>query len=331
MTINEIAEMAGVSRATVSRYLNDGYVSEEKKERIRKVIAETGYTPSASAKLLRANRTSLIGVIIPKINSDSISRMVSGISRSLKEHNYQMLLAVTENNELEEIRYLKTLSQNRVDGIILFGTIFTPEHLKVLKEISTPVIVLTQKLDGYTCIYSDDYHAALSLGCLMGKTARNPALITVTERDLAVGHNRRTGLLDGLKENGLTLKEDHIAESAFNMDSGYTAAAALMERDPEIDTILCATDTIASGAVRYLHEHGIDIPSQVQVTGFGDSSISRAITPTLTTVHFYYEEAGERASDLLLEEINSSGPTVIREIQLAFDIVQRQSTRDAKK
>jgi LacI family sucrose operon transcriptional repressor len=330
MTINEIAEMAGVSRATVSRYLNDGYVSEEKKERIRKVIDETGYTPSASAKLLRANRTSLIGVIIPKINSDSISRMVSGISRSLKEHNYQMLLAVTENNELEEIRYLLTLSQNRVDGIILFGTIFTPEHLKVLKEISTPVIVLTQKLDGYTCIYSDDYHAALSLGRLMGKTAKNPALISVTEKDMAVGHNRKAGLLDGLKEKGLTVKADHIEESAFNMDSGYAAAAALMERDPGIDTILCATDTIASGAVRYLHEHQIEIPSRVQVTGFGDSSVSRAITPTLTTVHFYYEEAGERASDLLLEEINSSGPKVIREIQLAYDLVQRQSTREVK-
>lgn len=327
MTINEIAKMAGVSRATVSRYLNDGYVSEEKKERIRHVIDETGYTPSASAKLLRANRTRLIGVIIPKINSDSISRMVSGISRSLKKNDYQMLLAVTENQELEEIRYLKTLSQNRVDGMILFGTIFTEEHKKVLQEISTPVIVLTQRLDGYTCIYSDDYHAALSLGRLIGKTAKNPGLITVTERDIAVGHNRKAGLLDGLKEHGLSVDPDHIEESAFRMDAGYLAAEHLLKKDPSIDTLLCATDTIASGAVRYLHEQGISIPNQVQVTGFGDSSISRAITPSLTTVHFYYEEAGERASELLLDEINAGGPKVIREIQLAFDVIERESSR----
>ena len=80
MNINEIAKLAGVSRATVSRFLNDGYVSEDKKEKIRKVIEETGYKPSAQAQTLRTKKTNLIGVIIPKINSASISRMVAGIS-----------------------------------------------------------------------------------------------------------------------------------------------------------------------------------------------------------------------------------------------------------
>ena len=80
MTINEIAQMAGVSRATVSRYLNDGYVSDEKRERIAAVIRKTGYTPSVSAQLLRSHHTNFIGVIIPKLNSDSISRMADGIS-----------------------------------------------------------------------------------------------------------------------------------------------------------------------------------------------------------------------------------------------------------
>ena len=144
MTINEIAEMAGVSRATVSRYLNDGYVSKQKAERIRKVIAETGYTPSVSAKLLRSNHTNLIGVIIPKISSDSISRMVNGISNVLMAEGYQMLLACTNNNEADEVRYLKTFSQNNVDGIILFGTVLTQQHYETLKGISCPVIVLTQ-------------------------------------------------------------------------------------------------------------------------------------------------------------------------------------------
>ena len=130
MTINEIAKMAGVSRATVSRYLNDGYVSEEKKERIAGVIAETGYIPSSQAQMLRTKKTGLIGVIIPKISSDSIGRMVDGIGEELAKEGYQLLLASTNNNEREEVRYLQTFRNNYVDGVILIGTIFRKEHRK---------------------------------------------------------------------------------------------------------------------------------------------------------------------------------------------------------
>lgn len=327
MTIKEIAEMSGVSRATVSRYLNHGYVSQEKADRIRKVIDETGYTPSVSAKLLRSNRTNLIGVIIPKISSDSISRMVSGISEVLTAHGLQMILAVTDNNEKEEIRYLKTFRQNNADGIILFGTILTAEHYEVLREISTPVVILSQQAEGFSCVYSDDYHAASALGALVGRTAAHPAILTVTEKDIAVGQNRLKGLLDGLKRCGRTVEPDCIRESLFSMESGYENAAALLKSHPETDTILCATDTIAAGVLRCLHEQGIRIPEEIQVTGFGDSSFSTAVSPALTTVHFYYEEAGEKTASVLLSQIDAEGAPVIREIQLAYDLVQRASTR----
>ena len=111
MNINEIAKLAGVSRTTVSRYLNDGYVSEEKKEKIRKVIQETGYQPSAQAQMLRTKKTKLVGVVLPKINSDTISREVAGISDVLTKKGYQIILANT-NNDIEE--ELKSLSLFRV-------------------------------------------------------------------------------------------------------------------------------------------------------------------------------------------------------------------------
>ena len=98
VNINEIARLAGVSRATVSRYLNDGYVSDEKKAVIRKVIEETGYQPSSQAQMLRTKKTKLVGVIIPKINSDTVGRMVAGISDVLNRSGYQLLLANTDNN-----------------------------------------------------------------------------------------------------------------------------------------------------------------------------------------------------------------------------------------
>ena len=107
MNINEIAKLANVSRATVSRYFNDGYVSAEKREQIRRVIEETGYKPSAQAQMLRTKKTKQIGVIIPKINSESISGMISGISKELKQAGFWLLLANTENQEREEVEYLK--------------------------------------------------------------------------------------------------------------------------------------------------------------------------------------------------------------------------------
>ena len=153
MNINEIAALAGVSRATVSRYLNNGYVSAEKREQIRKVIEETGYQPSAQAQMLRTKKTGFIGVIIPKINSDSISRMVQGISSVLGNKGYQLLLADTHNDVKEEIRYLKQLRQNHVDGIIMIGTYFTKEHYKAMKDITVPMVVLAQCVKDYSCVH----------------------------------------------------------------------------------------------------------------------------------------------------------------------------------
>ena len=128
MTIKEIAKLAGVSSAAVSRYLNGGYVSDEKKEQIKKVIEETGYQPSAQARMLRTKKACLIGVVVPKINSESISRITAGIEKVLSERNYQMLLAGTDNTPVKEIEYMRLFENYPVDGIILVGTMITAEH-----------------------------------------------------------------------------------------------------------------------------------------------------------------------------------------------------------
>ena len=154
MTIGDIAKMANVSRAAVSRYLNKGYVSEEKRERIRKVIEETGYQPSVLARTLRTKKTKLIGVILPRINSDSISGIVEGIGAVLQEAHYNMLLASTDNRPDRELDFLRIFANNRVDGIILIATVFTGEHERILSEMQIPVVIVGQKLTGFTCLPS---------------------------------------------------------------------------------------------------------------------------------------------------------------------------------
>ena len=107
MTIAEIAQRAGVSKAAVSRYLNNGYISSEKREAIRRVIEETGYIPSQQAQTLRTGKSRMIGVIVPRIDSEAVSRVVAGISRIFEEQGYRLLLANTENRMDKELEYLE--------------------------------------------------------------------------------------------------------------------------------------------------------------------------------------------------------------------------------
>ncbi len=327
LTINEIAALSGVSRATVSRYLNNGYVSNEKKERIRQVIEETGYSPSSSAQTLRSKKTNYIGVIIPKINSDSIGQMVAGISEVLSANGYQLLLACTNNEEKEELKYLQLFKENNVDGVILLGTVFTAEHKAVLSEFSVPVVVLAQRLSGHSCVYFDDFHAAYDLGKQYSKKGTYFGILTATERDEAVGKRRKEGLLAAFEDVGISPDTIYTLEASFERKDGYEKAKELFAQHPEIDTLYCATDTLAVGALKYLKEMHRRIPEDVQLIGFGDSAISEITSPALTTVRYYYEEAGKESANILLQKLKKSSHNVKKQLQLEYELISRESTR----
>lgn len=249
MNINEIAKLSGVSRATVSRYLNDGYVSEEKKEKIRKVIEETGYQPSSQAQMLRTKKTRLVGVILPKINSDTVSRMVAGISDVLAKNGYQLLLANTNNSVEEELKYLNLFKDNQVDGIVFIATIFTARHKKLLKECRVPVVILGQHLDGYSCVYHDDFHASREVTQLLLEKGRTVGFIGVTTKDEAAGLGRKKGFEAAMKKAGNVCRPEQMAEAKFSIESGYEKMKELLEAVPQVDSVFCATDNIAIGAM----------------------------------------------------------------------------------
>lgn len=326
MNINEIANLAGVSRATISRYLNDGYVSEEKRKIIKRVIEETGYQPSSQAQMLRTKKTQLIGVIIPKINSDTVSRMVAGISLVLSEHGYQLLLANTENHEKEELKYLRLFKDNKVDGVILIGTIFTREHKKLLRDLNVPVVILGQKLDGYSCVYHDDYKASFELTESMLKQGKKMSYIGVTPKDEAAGKNRKKGFLEACRQYKIKVDQECIIEGEFTLQSGYESAKRLLQIDPKIDSIFCATDNIAIGAVMYLREVGVLIPNQIQVVGIGDTPMSVITIPQITTVHFFYKTSGMEAAKMLVDQLGES-IQVQKQLKMSYKIIERESIR----
>lgn len=329
MDINEIARRAGVSRATVSRYLNNGYVSKEKRELIGRIIEETGYVPSQHAQTLRTGKTKLVGVIIPKINSASVSRMVNGITNVLAEGGYQSLLGNTDNDESVEVEYLNLFAErNRVDGIILIATVFTPAHLQAFERIDVPVVILGQQLPGHFCVYNDDYHAVYTMTSqVIESGSTHPAYIGVLEDDESAGHQRHMGFLDACHAAGLEVPDVAQAVGDFTVDSGYACCEHLLDAVPELDAVICATDEEAFGAITCLREYDHDVPGQVQVTGIGDNAISSISYPSLTTVHHYYETSGREAAKMLLDAMGSSADAVPREIKMSYEVCRRESTR----
>ncbi len=326
MNISEFAEYAGVSKSAVSRYFNDGYLSDDKREKIEKAIKETGYAPSFSAHAVKTRITKLVGVIIPKLSSESCARITEGISQVLYENGYQILLVNTANDYNKEIEYLELFRQNRVDGVILLATIFTETHRSLINKMRIPVVVIGQQYKGLSCVCHDDYGAAYALTDLMlKKGAKKPAYIGVTDEDKAAGEDRHNGFLQAVKDNGLKIENNYSVISEFNIDSGYRCAQRLLSDGRKPDCIFCATDSIAAGAALYCREQNLRIPEDIMMCGVGDSHLSSVSAVPLTSARLHYKTAGIEAAQMLLNYI-SRPSDVPKTMKLDYEIVERKST-----
>ena len=204
MTMADIANLSGVGKSTVSRYFNGGYVKDETRAKIQKVIEEYNYTPNAFARL-NAKQSNVIGVVVPTLNSKITSRVITSIDRYLREKGYTTLIQNSDHDIDQELQNIQRLIQLNVDGILISSIAITKDHKELLKKAGIPVVVLTQDYeDGISIIY-DDYHAGKTIGEYIGKKGHQKVgYIGVYETDQAVGIERRNGVLDGLKEYGIT-------------------------------------------------------------------------------------------------------------------------------
>lgn len=324
MTMREVAELAGVSSAAVSRYLNGGYISEDKAARIKAAIEQTGYVPSSQARSLRTGSSHLVGVIAPKINSESISRITSGIGRVLRDRGYQMLLADTDNSPEQELSYLEVFQSHPVDGIILIGTVLTDRHRAFLDTARVPVVVVGQRVRGYACVYHDDRGAACALAQRIAATgARRIAYIGVDRTDEAAGAAREDGFRAGLAYAGVEFDESLRRVSPFSVEGGYRAAGDVLACAGAVDFIACATDTIAAGAIQALHEHGVAVAADC-VSGFGDNQFLRAVTGGILTVHLAFLRSGIEGAHMLLDRVADARSHEPQELMLSYTLVDRQ-------
>ena len=305
MTISEIARMAGVSSAAVSRYLNNGSLSEEKREKIGKVIQETNYQPSEYARAMRTKKSRKIGVVVPQLDSESVPRILSGISMVLDKENYNVMLMNSNLSQKKEIRILETFEHSQVDGLILAASVITRRHQQALAKMPFPVVIVGQQSQEYSCVFHNDYQAAYEMmKYLLSTGSKHPAYLGVDCKDKAAGESRRLGVKRALNESGILLENIPLEEVDFTMDDGYKGMERILCRATDIDSVFCATDMIAVGAISCLKDHGKRIPEEVKVTGIGHGIVADILTPKLTTVHYHYQTSGMEAARILLEQIH---------------------------
>lgn len=325
MNINKIAELAGVSRTTISRYLNNGYVSEKNREKIQKIIEETGYVPSSFAQTLRTKKTNLVGVIVPKISSSTISRIVDGISIELKKDGYNILLGNTDLDLEKEIEYLNIFKNNEVDGIIFLAKTITNRHLEIMEKLKIPIVIIGQNIDNYSCVYHNDYEASYEVVKeLIKSKCKNIGFIGVSEEDIAVGIDRKQGYINALKDNHIYINQEYIKIGDFSFESGYECCKDLISKNQDIDGIFCATDNIAIGAMEYLKAKSIQIPKDISIVSIGDTKESKVVTPKLSTVHYYYKTSGIEGAKILMDKIKNNNKD-IHKIQLGYEYIKRES------
>lgn len=301
LTMKDIAKMAGVGKTTVSRYFNGGYVKDETKIKIKKIIDQYNYQPNTFAQSLKAKETKIIGVIAPTLTSTTSSRMISSLNRYLKKEGYTPLIIDTNYNQLEELSAIEKLWHMNVDGIVLVATELTMAHHTLSKKLDIPFVVLGQEMkEGYS-IVNDDYEAGFEVGKYAGKMNHQKIIyLGVNAKDEAVGYRRRKGVLDGLKQSGI--ENVKVVETDFTFDKTRKVVSELLKRElPSL--IICATDNIALATFKELKEANIKVPEMVSLIGFGGYEISKLITPSLCTIRFDNEHAGVLAGESLLKLI----------------------------
>lgn len=329
-TIADIAREAGVSKSTVSRYFNDGYVKEETKEKIKAVIERTGFEPSAAASNLKSKQTRMIGVVAPTMTSPSTGRLLNAMDNTLRELGYACLIITTDHQSAREIAAIEYLRSLRVDGIVLIATNLGQEHQALQKSSSIPFLVMGQNFPYGISIVYDDYHAGFAVGEYASQMGhRNITYIGVSGADFAVGHERKRGVMDGLSRH-VQVDSLSLSETTFSYEQAREAARKILDqRIP--DLIICATDQIALACFKEARLHNLAVPEDVSIIGFGGYDVGALLTPTLASVHFPNTEAGQLCARTIVQMIQGEPVPKLQVLGFEFDpgqSVNKRKTHD---
>jgi LacI family transcriptional regulator len=329
LTIRQIAEMAGVSIATVSRVLNGrDDVAPETREAVTRVIRENGYTANRSARGLSAGRTGLIGVLVPLIYPAYFSSILAGAAEALGEQDLRVVLSPTGHEHDREVSLLERLMHGVTDGALIVMPEESSLELELLVDggyrfvVVDPIMPLAERIPSVSAAHTSGADQAMRH--LLGLGHRRIAQITGPRGWLAT-EDRRRGYYAALASAGLMPDLTLEVESIPEIPPGRAAAEQLLDLAEPPTAIFAFNDNIAIGAIQAARDRGLRVPEDLSVVGFDDVEGATIVSPALTTVRQPLEEMGRTAVSLLNRLLERQRFETLH-VELATRLVVREST-----
>ena len=295
LTIKDIARLSGVGKSTVSRVLNnESGVSERTRERVEAVMNQHGFSPSRSARAMRGQSDKVVAIIVSRLDSLSENLAVQTMLPAFYEQGYDPIMMESQFSTQLVEEHLGMLQRRNIDGVVLFG--FTGIKDEMLKPWQPSLVLLARDAHGFASVCYDDEGAIITLmQRLFDEGHRHISFLGVPHADVTTGKRRHEAYLAFCKKHNLSAV---ASLPGLGMKQGYEQVASVLT--PQTTALVCATDTLALGASKYLQEQRID---GLQVASVGSTPLMKFLHPEILTVDPGYAESGRQAAQQLIEQI----------------------------
>lgn len=305
-TIKDIANVLNISAAAVSKALhNDSRISEKTKIAVRQVAQNLQYQPNHLASALRSGKSHLVGVIVPRTNSNFFSSVIQNIEEVLNKKGYNIIITQSNESYQKECDSIDTLLYTQVDGIIASMANETVDlgAYEKIKSKGVPLILFDRGENDLNVDYIgiDDYNSShLIVEHLVKNGCKRIAHIGGYKRT-RIFNNRIRGYIDALKKHNLPLDEELLTESGLTIEDGRKKMLEFLSLDTQPDAVYVAGDYAALGALQVLKEKNIRIPEDIALVGFGNEPFTDMVTPRISSVHQHSAEIGKQAANTFLK------------------------------
>ena len=330
VTIDEVAALAGVSPMTVSRAINQGKVRDDTRERVMRAVQALGYTPNLAASTLAAAQHTRIALIYTNPSGAYLRELLVGLLRGASNAAIQLVIHYWDNlDPVAERRAARALA-GRVDGVILPPPLCeSPVAVTELVQAGIPVVAIASGhlRDDVSCVRIDDFHAGKEMAEPLIQHGHTRIGFIRGRNDLSASARRYDGFATALHEAGLEVEPRLVQEGDYTYRSGLDAAEKLLSQPQPPTAIFASNDDMAAAAISVAHRQGLDVPRDLSVVGFDDTSAATTVWPELTTLHQPIAAMADAAIDILLRTIRqrTDDSRVLTDHVLPHRLVMRDS------
>ncbi|MDT0122831.1 LacI family DNA-binding transcriptional regulator [Paenibacillus sp. RRE4] len=324
-TIKDVANLAGVSVATVSRVINDrGYVHADTRKKVEEAVKALHFSPNEVARSLYTRKSKLIGLLLPDIANPYFPQLARGVEDRMQEQDYRLIFGNSDEDERKEQDYIQTFIQNNVVGVISSTNY---PHSSIYEKLKIPVVFLDRTSLDRPSVYADGREG----GRLAAKEIikRGSKRITVMQgpSHIRPAQDRFEGAIEVIREAGL----DHevIQTTSFSFNEAGVWAEELFRKFPDTDGVIASNDIAAMAVLHEAYRIGKNVPQDVQVIGFDDIPMSGLLSPALSTIRQPAYEMGREAAGLLIQLVEQNNMEN-KNIQLPVSFIERGTTRKVR-